>query len=141
MTTGPDNISLDLGALHAAYDGGDLTPTKVVDLVLRRIADQVFIPFTVGGGIRTTEDVRLMLESGADKVAINTAAVENPEFVAEASAKFGAQCIVVAIDAKSKDGDWEIYIHGGRDRANLNAIITFPTHISSTVICFIGFFV
>src|SRR3989304_5013789 len=72
--------------------------------MVRRIADQVFIPFAVGGGIRTTEDVRLMLESGADKVAINTAAVENPEFVAEASEKFGAQCIVVAIDAKRRGG-------------------------------------
>ena len=82
--------------------------------MVRRIADQVFIPFTVGGGIRTTEDVRLMLESGADKVAINTAAVENPEFVAEASEKFGAQCIVVAIDAKKTgDGRWQVHTYGG----------------------------
>jgi cyclase len=82
--------------------------------MVRRIADQVFIPFTVGGGIRATEDVRLMLESGADKVAINTAAVERPEFVAEASDKFGAQCIVVAIDAK-KVGDrrWQVHTYGG----------------------------
>ncbi len=84
--------------------------------MVRRIADQVFIPFTVGGGIRTTEDVRLMLESGADKVAINTAAVENPEFVAEASAKFGAQCIVVAIDAKrTGEGRWQVHTYGGID--------------------------
>ncbi len=82
--------------------------------MVRRIADQVFIPFTVGGGIRTTEDVRLMLESGADKVAINTAAVENPEFVAEASAKFGSQCIVVAIDAKRRGDDgWQVHTYGG----------------------------
>jgi len=82
--------------------------------MVRRIADQVFIPFTVGGGIRTTEDVRLMLESGADKVAINTAAVENPEFVAEASEKFGSQCIVVAIDAKKAgDGRWQVHTYGG----------------------------
>ena len=82
--------------------------------MVRRIADQVFIPFTVGGGIRTTEDVRLMLESGADKVAINTAAVEDPEFVAEASAKFGAQCIVVAIDAKRTGGGrWQVHTYGG----------------------------
>jgi cyclase len=82
--------------------------------MVRRIADQVFIPFTVGGGIRTAEDVRLMLESGADKVAINTAAVENPDFVAEASARFGSQCIVVAIDAKrtGKDG-WQVHTYGG----------------------------
>jgi len=82
--------------------------------MVRRIADQVFIPFTVGGGIRTTEDVRLMLESGADKVAINTAAVENPEFVAEASEKFGSQCIVVAIDAKrTGEGRWQVHTYGG----------------------------
>ncbi len=82
--------------------------------MVRRIAEQVFIPFTVGGGIRTTEDVRLMLESGADKVAINTAAVENPDFVAEASDKFGAQCIVVAIDAKrTGEGRWQVHTYGG----------------------------
>jgi len=82
--------------------------------MVRRIADQVFIPFTVGGGIRTTEDVRLMLESGADKVAINTAAVEKPEFVAEASDKFGSQCIVVAIDAKrAGEGRWQVHTYGG----------------------------
>ena len=82
--------------------------------MVRRIADQVFIPFTVGGGIRTTEDVRLMLESGADKVAINTAAVETPEFVAEASEKFGSQCIVVAIDAKrTGEGRWQVHTYGG----------------------------
>jgi len=82
--------------------------------MVRRIADQVFIPFTVGGGIRTTEDVRLMLESGADKVAINTAAVENPAFVTEASDKFGSQCIVVAIDAKrAGEGRWQVHTYGG----------------------------
>src|SRR4030042_1341291 len=82
--------------------------------MVRRIADQVFIPFTVGGGIRTTDDVRLMLESGADKVAINTAAVENPDFVAEAARRFGSQCIVVAIDAKrTGDGHWQGHTHGG----------------------------
>jgi cyclase len=82
--------------------------------MVRRIADQVFIPFTVGGGIRTTEDVRLMLESGADKVAINTAAVEDPDFVTEAAHKFGSQCIVVAIDAKrSGDGRWQVHTYGG----------------------------
>lgn len=82
--------------------------------MVQRVADQVFIPFTVGGGIRTTEDVRLMLESGADKVAINTAAVENPDFVAEAARKFGSQCIVVAIDAKKTgDGRWQVHTYGG----------------------------
>jgi cyclase len=82
--------------------------------MVRRISDQVFIPFTVGGGIRTPEDVRLMLESGAEKVAINTAAVENPGLVAEASAKFGSQCIVVAIDAKrAGEGRWQVHTYGG----------------------------
>jgi cyclase len=82
--------------------------------MVRRIADQVFIPFTVGGGIRTTEDVRLMLESGADKVGINTAAVENPNFVTEAAHKFGSQCIVVAIDAKrTGEGRWQVHTYGG----------------------------
>lgn len=84
-----------------------------VDMV-RRIADQVFIPFTVGGGIRTVDDVRAMLESGADKVAINTAAVETPHFVEEAAHRFGSQCIVVAIDAKrSGEGRWQVHTYGG----------------------------
>lgn len=82
--------------------------------MVRRIADQVFIPFTVGGGIRSPEDVRLMLESGADKVAMNTAAVENPELVAEAAHRFGSQCIVVAIDAKRVGpGRWQVHTYGG----------------------------
>ncbi len=82
--------------------------------MVQRIADQVFIPFTVGGGIRRPEDVRLMLESGADKVAINTAAVENPDFVAEAAYRFGSQCIVVAIDAKrAGPGRWQVHTYGG----------------------------
>jgi len=82
--------------------------------MLRRIADQVFIPFTVGGGIRNTEDVRRMLESGADKVAINTAAVEDPGLIEEAAHRFGSQCIVVAIDAKrSPGGGWRVHTYGG----------------------------
>ncbi len=82
--------------------------------MVQRIAEQVFIPFTVGGGIRTPEDVRLMLESGADKVGINTAAVENPEFVAEAARRFGSQCIVVAIDAKRvEENRWQVHTYGG----------------------------
>lgn len=82
--------------------------------MVKTIADQVFIPFTVGGGIRGPEDVRQMLESGADKVAINTAAVENPEVVEECAHRFGSQCIVVAIDAKrTKDGRYEVHTYGG----------------------------
>jgi cyclase len=84
--------------------------------MVRSIADQIFIPFTVGGGIRAPEDVRLMLESGADKVGINTAAVENPEFVAEAAHRFGSQCIVVAIDAKrTGPSRWQVHTYGGVD--------------------------
>src|SRR3990172_7108797 len=82
--------------------------------MVRRIADQVFIPFTVGGGIRVPEDVRLMLESGADKVAINTAAVENPEFVSEAAPRFGSQGIVVALDARrGGEGGGQVHTYGG----------------------------
>jgi cyclase len=91
------------------------------------IAGQVFIPLTVGGGIRTLADIRTMLNAGADKVAINTAAVTNPEFVREAAARFGSQCIVVAVDAKkvSQPGEenrWEIFTHGGRRPTGLDAI-------------------
>ncbi|CAM3781391.1 imidazole glycerol phosphate synthase subunit HisF [Parendozoicomonas haliclonae] len=91
------------------------------------IASEVFIPLTVGGGIRTVEDIRTMLNAGADKVSINTAAVFNPEFVREAAERFGSQCIVVAIDAKKvskPDGDdrWEIFTHGGRKPTGLDAV-------------------
>jgi imidazole glycerol-phosphate synthase subunit HisF len=91
------------------------------------IASQVFIPLTVGGGIRTLDDIRIMLRAGADKVAINTSAVLNPEFVKEAAEKFGSQCIVVAIDAKqvSLEGEplrWEIFTHGGRKATRIDAI-------------------
>ncbi len=94
--------------------------------VVEQVASQVFIPLTVGGGIRKVEDIRRMLNAGADKVAINTAAVFNPEFVKEAADHFGSQCIVVAIDAKQVgDGDdprWEIFTHGGRKPTGIDAI-------------------
>ena len=95
--------------------------------VVEQVASEVFIPLTVGGGIRTVEDVRRMLNAGADKVAINTAAVHNPKFVREAAERFGSQCIVVAIDAKrvSKPGKpprWEIFTHGGRKPTGLDAV-------------------
>lgn len=91
--------------------------------VVEDMASQVFIPLTVGGGIRKVEDVRTMLNAGADKVAINTAAVFNPEFVKEAADHFGSQCIVVAIDAKSVgDNKWEIFTHGGRKPTGIDAI-------------------
>ena len=96
------------------------------DLILNIIEDvssQVFIPLTVGGGVRTVEDVRRLLNAGADKVSINTSAVTNPQLVADASSRYGSQCIVVAIDAKQvSPGKWEIFTHGGRNPTGLEAI-------------------
>lgn len=117
---GADEITfLDITASHEDRD----TMVHVVE----EIASQVFIPLTVGGGIRALEDIRRMLNAGADKVTINTAAVNNPELVREAAEKFGSQCIVVAIDAKkvSLPGEpnrWEIFTHGGRKQTGLDAI-------------------
>jgi cyclase len=90
--------------------------------VIEAVAAQVFIPLTVGGGVRRVEDVRRLLNAGADKVSINTAAVQNPALVREASAIVGCQCIVVAIDAKRKDGGWEVYTHGGRKPTGIDAV-------------------
>lgn len=91
--------------------------------VVERVAEQVFIPLTVGGGVRKVEDVRRLLNAGADKVSINTAAVENPQLVADASGKVGSQCIVVAVDAKQiAPGHWEVFTHGGRRATGLDAI-------------------
>jgi cyclase len=117
---GADEITfLDITASH---EGRETT----VDTV-RAIASQVFIPLTVGGGIRTIEDIRTMLNAGADKVSINTAAVTNPEFVRQAAQRFGSQCIVVAIDAKKVSGlgeidRWEIFTHGGRNATGIDVI-------------------
>lgn len=113
---GADEITfLDITASH---EGRDTTVHMV-----EAIAEQVFIPLTVGGGIRELEDIRRMLNAGADKVSINSAAVYNPDFVKAASDKFGAQCIVVAIDAKQVgDNRWEIFTHGGRKATGINAV-------------------
>ncbi|MCR6653359.1 MAG: imidazole glycerol phosphate synthase subunit HisF [Cellvibrionaceae bacterium] len=117
---GADEITfLDITATHEARD----TTVHTVEA----IAAEVFIPLTVGGGIRTLEDIRHMLNAGADKVSINSAAVKNPDFVAEAAARFGSQCIVVAIDAKkvSAEGEtprWEIFTHGGRKPTGIDAV-------------------
>ena len=104
-----------------------------IDMV-RRVADEVYIPFTVGGGIRTLEDARRMLRAGADKVSVNTAAVERPELIAEIAAEFGVQCVVCAIDAKRRTTDdeavggprsgpgWEVFLHGGRTPTGIDAI-------------------
>ena len=91
--------------------------------VIERVADQVFIPLTVGGGVRKVEDVRKLLNAGADKVSINTSAVENPDLVEDAACRFGSQAIVVAIDARAKDsGGWEVFTHGGRKARGLDAV-------------------
>jgi imidazole glycerol-phosphate synthase subunit HisF len=105
----------------------DITATSDErDLILHMIeavASQVFIPLTVGGGVRSVEDVRRLLNAGADKVSFNSAAVANPQVIRDASAKYGAQCIVVAIDAKARaDGGWEVYTHGGRRSTGLDAV-------------------
>lgn len=117
---GADEITfLDIKATHDNRD----TLVHVVEAV----ASQVFIPLTVGGGIRTIADIRRMLNAGADKVGINSAAVSNPEFVREATDKFGSQCIVVAIDAKCVSAEgapkkWDIFTHGGRKPTGIDAI-------------------
>jgi cyclase len=91
--------------------------------VIESVAEQVFIPLTVGGGVRGVDDVRRLLNAGADKISINTAGVQNPQLVADASARYGAQCIVVAIDAKaSGPGRWEVYTHGGRRPTGRDAV-------------------
>lgn len=90
--------------------------------IIEQVASQVFIPLTVGGGVRAVEDVRRLLNAGADKVSINTAAVTNPQLVADAAGRFGSQCIVVAIDAKQVGDHWEIFTHGGRNATGLDAV-------------------
>lgn len=106
----------------------DITATSdnratIVDLV-RRTAEQIFIPLTVGGGIRTVEDMRLVLTSGADKTGINSAAVKNPDLIRAGAERFGSQCIVLAIDAKKVPGEerWEVYTHGGRKNTGIDAV-------------------
>lgn len=91
--------------------------------VVKKTAEQVFIPLTVGGGIRTIDDIRKLLKAGADKISINTSAVENPQLISDGSKKFGSQCIVVAIDAKRNTaGSWTVYTHGGRTETKLDVI-------------------
>jgi len=103
--------------ITASSDNRDTT----VEMV-RRVADEVYIPFTVGGGIRTLEDARRMLRAGADKVSVNTAAVERPELITEIATEFGAQCVVCAIDAKHRGDGWEVYLHGGRTPTGIDAV-------------------
>ena len=121
--------------IAAAYDKAgadelvflDITATSdaretVVDMV-SKVAEKVFIPFTVGGGIRTVDDFKKLLREGADKISVNSAAIDRPELISEAADKFGSQCVVVAIDAKRReDGGWNIYKHGGRLDTGIDAI-------------------
>ena len=95
---------------------------KTILNVVKKTAEKCFIPLTVGGGVRSIEDIRNLLLAGADKVGINTSALSNPEIVKEASEKFGSQCIVVAIDAKKIDNEWKVYTHGGRNATDINAL-------------------
>ena len=90
--------------------------------VVERTSKKCFVPLTVGGGVRSVEDINKLLNCGADKVSINTAAVENPKVIEESSKKFGSQCIVVAIDAKKKNDKWEIFTHGGRNNSGINVL-------------------
>lgn len=104
--------------ITATSDGRDL-----ILPIIEAVASQVFIPLTVGGGVRTVEDVRRLLNAGADKVSFNSAAVANPQVIRDASDKYGAQCIVVAIDAKARPGGgWDVYTHGGRKNTGLDAV-------------------
>ena len=112
---GADEITfLDI---TASSDNRDL----ILDII-ESVAKQIFIPLTVGGGVRSVNDVRRLLNAGADKVSINTSAILNPELVKESSARFGSQCIVVAIDAKRVDDHWEVFTHGGRNKTGLDAL-------------------
>ena len=112
--------------ITATSDGRDL-----ILHIIEAVASQVFIPLTVGGGVRVVEDVRRLLNAGADKVSFNSAAVANPQVIRDASDKYGAQCIVVAIDAKRRHGDslaergpgWDVYTHGGRKNTGLDAVV------------------
>ncbi|MEC4721495.1 imidazole glycerol phosphate synthase subunit HisF [Noviherbaspirillum sp. CPCC 100848] len=104
--------------ITATSDGRDL-----ILHIIEAVASQVFIPLTVGGGVRTVEDVRRLLNAGADKISINSTAISNPQMVADAAQKYGSQCIVVAIDAKRKaEGGWEVFSHGGRKATGLDVV-------------------
>ena len=108
-------VFLDITASHEKR--------KTMVDVVRRVAEEVFMPFTVGGGISTNEDIRDLLNAGCDKVSINTFAVKSPDFIKEASNRFGTQCIVVAVDAKRRDdASWEVYIKGGREATGIDAV-------------------
>jgi cyclase len=94
----------------------------IVTGLVRRVADEVFIPFTVGGGLRSVEDIRAILRAGADKITLNTAALEDPQLISACAETFGSQCVVVAIDARRREGGWDVYTHGGRRNTERDAV-------------------
>ncbi len=122
---------VELGAYYAAQGADelvflDITATHekrktLVDLV-QRVAENINIPFTVGGGISSIEDVELLLQKGADKISINSAAVRNPQLITDLANQFGSQCVVIAIDVKYEDGEWFVYLNGGRIKTELRAL-------------------
>src|SRR5262250_2888035 len=107
-------VFLDITASHEARD--------IMLDVVRRTAEGIYMPLTVGGGVRAVDDVRRLLRAGADKVAINTAAVRDPEMLLDATLAFGSQCIVIAIDARARIGSWEVVVEGGRTPTGLDAV-------------------
>lgn len=114
-TQGADElVFLDITASHEGRD-------TILDIA-HRTAEQVFIPLTIGGGVRNVEDIRRLLRAGADKVAVNTAAVERPELLSEGADQFGVQCMVAAIDARRKSDHWEVFTHGGRRPTGIDAV-------------------
>jgi cyclase len=107
-------VFLDITASHERRE-------TIVELA-RRTADNVFIPFTIGGGVRSVEDAQAVLDAGADKISVNSAALARPQLVGELAEVFGSQCVVIAIDAKRHDGDWDVYANGGRTRVDREAV-------------------
>ena len=107
-------VFLDITATHEGR--------KTLIDVVKKVSSEVFIPLTVGGGIRTINDMRIMLEAGADKVSLNSSAIKNSSIITDCSKEFGAQCVVSAIDVKKEGDDWIVYTHGGRNKTNINAL-------------------
>jgi cyclase len=123
--------AVELGSYYTQHGADelvflDITATnekrKTLSALVKKIAAQVNIPFTVGGGISSVEDVSLLLDSGADKISINTSAVKNPNLISDLAKRFGSQCVVVAIDAKKDNGEWKVYLNGGKTATDIDAV-------------------
>lgn len=123
--------AVELGSYYTQHGADelvflDITATnekrKTLSALVKKIAAQVNIPFTVGGGISSVEDVSLLLDSGADKISINTSAVKNPNLISDLAKRFGSQCVVVAIDAKKNNGEWKVYLNGGKTATDIDAV-------------------